>query len=196
MEKLAFVSAYVPSLSLGLVLQLVGALALADLAYVIYRNRSALAFVFSAGKSTAVNQLLPVPVAFGVLSFGMDLVKAWLGVGQTVAAQTGGVLAAVLGFVPAFLNALANPVAAALVFLLIGGGAGWLKGSEHGYRNGDKAGRAAMVDSANGVVDSVVNAAKGLPATNKVAADVSRAVSARIDAARAECKAPPVKPKK
>lgn len=91
----------------------------ADFAIVAWRNRAALKIAAGAAVPSQAAGFLPV-VGFGAVGVALELAKVFFGVGRTVAADTGGVVAAVINAVPQLLESLKHPAVAALVFAVVG----------------------------------------------------------------------------
>lgn len=95
----------------------------ADFAIVAWRNRAALKIAAGAAVPSQAAGFLPV-VGLGAVGVALELAKVFFGVGRTVAADTGGVVAAAINAVPQVLESLKHPAVAALVFAVIGAAIG------------------------------------------------------------------------
>ncbi len=123
-------------------------LIVADAALVLWRNWSAIKVAYYGSPST--NGMLALP-ALGLLGTLWDISKTFLNIGQTTVTHTTGIVGAAIGAVPAFLKALSNPVAAALVFLLVGAGGGYMYQPDRVRVAIDRANRSADIAIAKAV---------------------------------------------
>jgi hypothetical protein len=151
----------------------VAAIAL-DFCIVAWRNLAALRLAAGAAVPSQAAGFLPV-VGFGAMGVALELAKVFLGVGRTVAADAGGIVAALIGIIPGVLESLKNPLIAALVFGLVGLAAG---GRMADVRHADKI--ASAIRGANTRADVAIKAAveranaRADEAIAKIRADAAR----------------------
>lgn len=160
----------------------VAAIAL-DFGIVAWRNRAALRVAAGAAVPSQAAGFLPV-VGFGAVGVALELAKVFFGVGRTVAADAGGVVAAAIGIIPGVLEALKNPLIAALLFGVIGFAAG---GRVADSRNAveKRAARAAVSQSVNDVKAAIAAANARADAAIK---DAIEKANKRADEAIAKAK--------
>lgn len=90
-----------------------------DFLIVAWRNRAALKIAAGAAVPSQAAGFLPV-VGLGAMGVALELAKVFFGIGRTVAADTGGIVAAAIGIIPGVLESLKNPLIVAIVFGLVG----------------------------------------------------------------------------
>ncbi len=134
--------------------------AVADIGFVIYRNRAAILAVWRHSPAAPAPGFFGLP-ALGLAGIAWDIFKGFLGSSTTIAATSTGAIGHVLQDVGSILSAMSNPFAALLIFSLIAGGLGTVQGYGMAKRKYQPAANALTdaIKKANARADAAIASA-------------------------------------